>query len=413
MADLKKIFEAWTSVSLVLRIIIALIAGVALALVFPGSEYLYLIGEAFVWALKAVAPFLVFFLVVAAISHSSYNVGSRFKTVVKLYLISTIIAAAVATVVCYIWPATVTFVSVYSSSYSDEAYAIIRTLVSKLICNPVDAFLNANFLGILTWAIIIGLFMRSHASETTKTVSKDISNIMAKVIGFVIQFAPIGIFGLIYNAVSENGLDIFAEYGHLLILLVVSMLIVMFITNPLLAFIVGRRNPYPLLLKCLKGSAITAFFTRSSAANIPVNLELCEELELDKDFYSVSIPLGATVNMNGAAITITVMTLAAAFTLDIDLPIYMAIALCVVAALSACGASGVNGGSLLLIPLACSMLGIPSDAAVELISIGFIIGVIQDSLETALNSSADVFFTAVADMRERDTAAEISEPPAE
>jgi len=410
MVDFRKAYDTWTSVSLVLRIIIALVVGIVVALVYPHSKFLFLLGDAFIWALKAVAPFLVFFLVITAISHSTFNLGARFKTVIKLYLASTIIAAVIATVLCYLWPATVTFVSAYAPFYSDEAYEIVEMIVSKLICNPVDAFAEANFLGILTWAVIIGLFMKKYASETTKTVSKDISNIMAQVIGFVIQFAPIGIFGLIYNAVSENGLDIFTEYGHLIILLVAAMVLVMFVTNPLLAFIVSRRNPYPLLLKCLRGSAITAFFTRSSAANIPVNLKLCEELELDRDFYAVSIPLGATVNMNGAAITITVMTLAAANTLGISIPLYMAVALCVVAALSACGASGVNGGSLLLIPLACSMLGIPGDAASELIAIGFIIGVIQDSLETALNSSMDVFFTAIADNRERALAGKGPDP---
>jgi len=404
MSNIREAYEKWVSVSLVLRIIIALVLGIAAALAFPKSPYVYLLGDAFIWALKAVAPFLVFFLVIAAISHSTFNVGSRFKTVVKLYLISTIVAAVVATVISYMWPATVTFVSAYVPSYSDDAYDIVRTLVAKLICNPVDAFATANFLGILTWALVIGLFMKSYASETTKAISKDISNIMTKVIGFVIQFAPVGIFGLIYNAVSENGLGIFTEYGHLILLLVIAMVLVMFVTNPLIAFIISGRNPYPLLLKCLRGSAITAFFTRSSAANIPVNLELCEELGLDKNFYAVSIPLGATVNMNGAAITITVMTLTAANTLGMSIPLYMAVALCVVAALSACGASGVNGGSLLLIPLACSMLGIPGDAASELIAIGFIIGVIQDSLETALNSSSDVFFTATADYRARSEA---------
>ena len=408
MADLKGIYEAWTSISLVLRILVALIAGVTLALIFPGSPYVYLVGDAFVWGLKAVAPFLVFFLVVAAISNSSYNVGDRFKTVVTLYLVSTIIAATLATVICYLWPSTVTFVTPLDSSDIDDAYKLVESLVAKLICNPVDAFAETNFLGILTWAIIIGLFMKAYASETTKTVSKDISNILAMVISFVIQFAPFGIFGLIYNAVSKSGLDIFIEYGHLILLLVISMLIVMFVTNPILAFLTNRRNPYPLLMKCLKGSAITAFFTRSSAANIPINLKLCEELELDKDFYSVSIPLGATINMNGAAITITVMTLAAAYTLGISIPLYIAIALCIVAALSACGAAGVTGGSLMLLPLSCSLLGISGDIASELIAVGLIIGVIQDSLETALNSSADVFFTATADIRERDLAGKSS-----
>ena len=260
---------------------------------------------------------------------------------------------------------------------------------------------EGNYLGILFWAIVAGFFVRKLASETTTNLCNDASNIFMAVIKIVINFAPFGVMGIIYSTVSAGGLDIFLEYGHLILLLVGSMLTVVFITNPILVFLNTRRNPYSLLFQCIKGSAITAFFTRSSAANIPVNLALCEKMGLDKDFYSVSIPLGAAINMDGAAITITVMTLAAASTLGIEVPLFMAILLCIVASLSACGAAGVNGGSLLLIPLACSLLGISDDIAMELVAIGFVIGVIQDSLETALDFLSDVLFTATADYCEK------------
>jgi serine/threonine transporter len=270
----------------------------------------------------------------------------------------------------------------------------------KLVCNPIEALMTGNYLGILFWAVIVGIILRTTASEGTLKMCEDVSDTLVKVIRGIISFAPFGILGLIYESVSTNGMDIFVDYGHLILLLVAAMLIVMFITNPLIVFITTRRNPYPLLFACIKGSAITAFFTRSSAANIPMNLALCEKMGVDKELYSTSIPLGATINMNGAAITITVMTLAAAFTLGVDVPIYMAILLCIVSAFAACGASGVGGGSLLLIPLACSLLGISDTIAAQLIAIGFIIGVIQDSLETALNSSADAYFTAAAEIHE-------------
>lgn len=400
--DVIGLYRKWDSINLVYRILGGLAIGVVLALIVPGSPYIALLGSAFIWALKAVAPFLVLFLVINTLAKSGQNLGPRFRRVIRLYLASTIIASIVAVVFSFVHPVMLTFTGEPEvQPYAGDIAELLSTILAKIICNPITALVEANFLGILFWAVIIGLFLRKMVSETTMTVCNDASDILMSIIKVVINFAPFGILGLIYDTVSTSGMEIFTEYGELILILVASMLTVMFVTNPLLVFLHLRKNPYPILFACLKGSAVTAFFTRSSAANIPVNMKLCEDMGLDKDFYSVSIPLGATINMDGAAITITVMTLAAAFTLGVDVPIYMAAVLCIVAALSACGASGVNGGSLLLIPLACSLLGINGDVAMQLVAIGFIIGVIQDSLETALNSSSDVLFTATADYCDR------------
>ena len=399
---IKQVYDKWESISLVYRIIGGLLIGLVLALIVPGNEYIPILGALFIGALKAIAPFLVLFLVIGSLSKSGKGIGPRFRLVIILYIVSTIISAIVATLISFGFPADIALIVPPESTTGspDSAYDLISGLLMKLVCNPIEALMTGNYLGILFWAVIVGIILRTTASEGTLKMCEDVSDTLVKVIRGIISFAPFGILGLIYESVSTNGMDIFVDYGHLILLLVAAMLVVMFITNPLIVFITTRRNPYPLLFACIKGSAITAFFTRSSAANIPMNLALCEKMGVDKELYSTSIPLGATINMNGAAITITVMTLAAAFTLGVDVPIYMAILLCIVSAFAACGASGVGGGSLLLIPLACSLLGISDTIAAQLIAIGFIIGVIQDSLETALNSSADAYFTAAAEIHE-------------
>lgn len=397
-----QIYEKWESINLVYRIIGGLLIGLVLALIVPDNEYIPLLGTMFINALKAIAPFLVLFLVIGSLSKSAKGIGSRFKLVIYLYVISTIISAIVATVLCFLFPTEIslTIAPGSTSGSPSDAYDLISSLLLKLVSNPITALSEGNYLGILFWAIIVGFILRTTASEGTLKICNDLSDTLVKIIRLIISFAPFGILGLIYDSVSTNGMDIFVDYGHLILILVAAMLFVMFVTNPLISFIVTRKNPYPLLFACIRGSAVTAFFTRSSAANIPMNLALCEKMGVDKELYSTSIPLGATINMNGAAITITVMTLAAAYTLGVDVPFYLAALLCIVSAFAACGASGVGGGSLLLIPLACSLLGISDTIAAQLIAIGFIIGVIQDSLETALNSSSDALFTATAEIHE-------------
>ncbi len=408
----KEIFDKWTSISLVLRILVGLIIGVVLALVIPSLEPLYLPGNLFINALKAIAPFLVFFLVTSSLAGSATGLGPRFKTVIFLYLGSTVIATIIATVFFYAFPVTITLPG--SSDIANTTggfWDFISNLLLGMIGNPLNALISGNYLCILFWAVVIGLVLRSLHKDKVTEVAKEIAEVVTKVVRLIIEFAPIGIMCIVYNTVSENGVSIFTEYGALIVLLVASMAVVMFLSNPLIGGLLMKRNPYPLLYKCLRESGVTAFFTRSSAANIPVNMVLCEKLGLDRDFYSVSIPLGATINMNGAAVTITIMTLCAAFTLGIDIPITTAIVLCVLSTIAACGASGVSGGSLLLIPMACSFFGIPEDTAMLVVAVGFVIGVIQDSMETALNSSGDVFYTAVAEVvedRKNGTSAEFN-----
>ncbi|MBO5669043.1 MAG: serine/threonine transporter SstT, partial [Candidatus Methanomethylophilaceae archaeon] len=377
---IKQVYDKWESISLVYRIIGGLLIGLVLALIVPGNDYIPILGSLFIGALKAIAPFLVLFLVIGSLSKSGKGIGPLFRLVIIMYVVSTIISAIIATLISFGFPADIALVvpPESTSGSPDSAYDLISGLLMKLVCNPLEALMTGNYLGILFWAVIVGIILRTTASEGTLKMCEDVSDTLVKVIRGIISFAPFGILGLIYESVSTNGMDIFVDYGHLILLLVSAMLIVMFITNPLIVFITTRRNPYPLLFACIKGSAITAFFTRSSAANIPMNLSLCEKMGIDKELYSTSIPLGATINMNGAAITINVMTLAAAYTLGVDVPIYMAILLCIVSSCAACGASGVGGGSLLLIPLACSLLGIDDTIATQLIAIGFVIAVIQD-----------------------------------
>ena len=397
---MKKLFETWCDISLVKRIVAGLIIGAVLGLALPQFSAIAILGSVFVGALKAVAPLLVFFLVISSLCHSGKSHGGVIRTVIVLYMFSTFLAAVIAVIASMMFPITLTLAEGASDLAAPEGIVeVLSSLLLNMVSNPVQSIASANYIGVLVWAVLFGIGLRG-ASENTKNMFGEISNGLARVVTWIISFAPFGILGLVFNTVSENGLAIFTEYGKLLAVLVGSMLFIYFVTNPILVFWCIRRNPYPLIFKCLKKSAITAFFTRSSAANIPINMETCEEMGLDKDTYSVTIPLGATINMDGAAITITVMTLATAHTLGISVDIPSAIILSVLAALSACGASGVAGGSLLLIPMACSLFGIPNDIAMQVVGVGFIIGVIQDSVETALNSSSDLLLSASAEFRQ-------------
>ena len=401
MNAFSKLVKKWTGTSLVLRIAVGLVIGAILGLVVPQWTGIGLLGHIFVSALKAIAPVLVAFLVCSSIAKAQGGLGPRFRTVIILYLSATLVAAAVAVTGSFLFPVTLTLHDAATGSAPGGLADVFRNLLTKMVMNPLEAIATANYIGILFWAIIMGLGFKLLASDSTIKVISEVSDVITQVVKWIIQFAPFGILGLVFSAVSESGLEIFTTYGRLLLLLVGCMLTSVLIFNPLLAFIATRRNPYPLLFTCLKESGINAFFTRSSAANIPINMELCKKLGIEEDFYSVSIPLGATVNMNGAAVTITVMTLAVAHTMGIEVSFASALLLSVIATLGACGASGVAGGSLLLIPMACSFFGIPVDVAMQAVAIGFIIGVVQDSVETALNSSSDAFFTAVAEYHDR------------
>ncbi|MEG1425593.1 MAG: serine/threonine transporter SstT [Raoultibacter sp.] len=392
----KSLLQKWNSISLIKRIVVGLLVGALLGFFVPSIGFFTLLGTLFVSALKAVAPILVFFLVISALANAKAE-GSM-KTVVVLYIVSTFVASLVAVAASFLFPITLTLTETVDQGSPGGVGEVLMTLLMNVVANPIDALAKANYIGILAWAVVLGIALRM-AADNTKTIFSNISDAVSQVVRWVINLAPFGIFGLVYTAVSTSGLEIFTEYGQLVVLLVGCMVVIALVTNPLIVFICIHRNPYPLVLTCLKDSGITAFFTRSSAANIPVNMDLCRRLDLNKDNYSVSIPLGATINMAGAAVTIAVMAMAAAHTLNISVDFPSAVILCVLAAVSACGASGVAGGSLLLIPLACSLFGIPNDVAMQVVAIGFIIGVIQDSCETALNSSSDVLFTATADYR--------------
>ena len=397
--DFKALARKYNDISLIKRIVAGLAVGAVLGIAFPNAEAVGLLGTLFVSALKAVAPVLVFFLVTSALANA--KAAGSMRTVVVLYLVSTFAAALVAVGASYLFPTELTLAAPAEAQGTPSGIGeVLGTLVSNMVANPVDALANANYLGILVWAVVLGIALRA-ASGTVKDVFASVSDAVSTVVRWVIALAPFGVLVLVYSTVSQNGLDVFAEYGRLLLVLVGCMLFIALVANPLIVFACVRANPYPLVLRCLKDSGVTAFFTRSSAANIPVNMELCRKLGLDKDNYSVSIPLGATINMAGAAVTITVMAMAAAHTLDIAVNPLAAVVLSALAAASACGASGVAGGSLLLIPLACSLFGIDGDVSLQVVAIGFIIGVVQDSCETALNSSSDVLFTAAAEYRQR------------
>ena len=397
---MKKVWESWTNISLVIRILIGLIIGAILGLVVPQATAIGILGDIFVGALKAIAPLLVFFLVISSLSNAINSHGGVIRTVIILYMFSTFLAAFVAVIASRLFPVQMVLVDAVTDTAAPQGVVdVLKNLLMNVVSNPVASISNANYVGILAWAVLIGMAFKA-AGDGTKKVLSDISAALSQVVTWIINLAPFGILGLVFTTVSENGMDIFTSYGKLLLLLVGCMLFIYFVTNPILVYWCIRKNPYPLILKCLKKSAITAFFTRSSAANIPVNMKACEEFGLDKDTYSVTIPLGATINMDGAAITITVMTMATAATLGIGVDIPSAIILSILAALSACGASGVAGGSLLLIPLACSLFGIPDTVAYQVVAVGFIIGVVQDSVETALNSSSDLLLSAAAEMRQ-------------
>lgn len=400
---MKNLISFWNKQSLVKRIIAGMIVGIILALTIPDfAKPIVLLGSLFVGALKSIAPVLVFFLVIAALSQHKSGHETNMKSIVILYAIGTLVAGVVAVLASYLFPITLALNATGMQDIAPPSgiSEVLTSILLNIVDNPIKALYNANYIGILAFAVLIGIALRD-SSDTTKDVLQSFSNAVSKIVEWVISFAPFGIMGLVFDAIVTGGIGALASYGRLLIVLVGCMLFVAFVANPIIVYIFTRINPYPLVLKCLKDSGITAFFTRSSAANIPVNLELCENLGLNKDTYSVSIPLGATVNMAGAAVTISVMALAAANSFGIKVDIITAIILCVLSAVSAAGASGVAGGSLLLIPLACSLFGIPNDIAMSVVGIGFIIGVVQDSCETALNSSSDVLFTAVAEFAKR------------
>ena len=398
---MKSTIEWWQSINLLIRIVIGLCVGAILGVMIPDNSLVPMFGKVFVGLLKGVAPVLVFILIIGALTNASGNIGSRFKTVIMLYVIGTLLAAASAVLFSTVFPVTMTLTDAVSDAAPSGIGQVLSTIITNMVANPVAALMNANYVGILTWAIIFGLAFKKLANDSTRKVISDFASVVAKAVAWIIQVAPFGIMGLVFSSVAESGLAIFADYGVLLAVLVGTMFVMAFIVNPLIGYIFLKRNPYPLVFRCLKESGVTAFFTRSSAANIPVNMTLCKKLGLDEDFYSVSVPLGATINMEGAAITITVMTLAVAHTLGIQVDVPTAIILSVLATVGACGASGVAGGSLLLIALACSLFGISNDIAMQAVGVGFIIGVVQDSCETALNSSSDALFAAIAEFHDR------------
>ncbi|WP_026695203.1 serine/threonine transporter SstT [Peribacillus kribbensis] len=397
---MQSLWKKWNQVSLVKQIIAGLIIGVILAIAIPdAARPVSILGALFVGALKAIAPILVLFLVMSAIAQHKKGRQTNMKSIIFLYLLGTFLAGLSAVVACFVFPVTLELPKGADGvTPPGGVVEVLKTLLLNVVDNPAKALYNANYIGILAWAVMLGLAMRN-ASDTTKTVIANFSEAVSKMVAWVIKFAPLGIMGLVFDSITENGISALLGYGRLLAVLLGCMIFVALVINPLIVFVTIRHNPYPLVFRCLKESGITAFFTRSSASNIPVNLKLSENLGLNKDSYSVSIPLGATINMAGAAVTISVLTLAAVHTLGIHVDLPTAIMLSILSAVCACGASGVAGGSLLLIPLACSLFGIPADTAMQVVGAGFIIGVLQDSCETALNSSTDVLFTAAAEMK--------------
>ena len=394
---MKRIIRAWTKASLIKRILIGMIFGAALGMLFPNLTGIGLLGDLFVGGLKAIAPVLVFTLVANALSQHQKGQDTNIKTVIFLYLLGTFAAALIAVLASFLFPVQITLSSASTEiAPPDGIGQVLSNLLLNLVDNPLNAVVKANYIGILSWAVVFGLAMRE-ASKNSKELLKTMAGVTSKIVEWIINLAPFGIMGLVFKTISDKGITSLANYGILLGLLIATMAFVALVINPLIAFLFMRKNPYPLVLKCLRVSGITAFFTRSSAANIPVNMKLCQDLGLNPDTYSVSIPLGSTINMAGAAVTINILTLAAVNTLGIPVDFGTAFVLSVVAAISACGASGIAGGSLLLIPVACSLFGISNDVAMQVVGVGFVIGVIQDSCETALNSSTDVLFTAVAE----------------
>lgn len=397
--------KKWTESSLILKIIIGLAIGTVLGIFLPEYQFIGFPGELFVGSLKAIAPLLVFVLVASAISKAKKGIGSRFKTVIIFYLFSTFLAAVVAVVGSTLFPVSMPLNSAVVSNATavpSGVGEVLSGLILKMVTNPIQLLIDGEYLGILFWSVVFGIALKSVANDTTKDILSDVSKAITKIVQGIIQCAPIGIMGLVFTSVSQNGLNIFTSYGQLILLLVSCIAIVAFVTDPIIAGVALKRNPYPLVLTCLRESGITAFFSRSSAANIPVNMNLCKRLGLDEDLYSISIPLGATINTEGAAVTITVMSMAVCHALGISVSIPLAIFLSIIATLGAYGASGVAGGSLLLIPMACSLFGIGADISMQAVAVGFIIGVIQDSCETALNSAGDALFSATAEYYDRE-----------
>lgn len=398
---MKNLVTRWNEISLVKRIICGLIIGIVLGLVVPQATALSLLGNLFVGALKAIAPILVLFLVMSALAKHQEGKQTNMKHIIGLYLLGTFLAGLMAVIASFLFPVTLTLAQSTSDITPPSGIGeVLNTLMMNLVANPVDALVKANYIGILAWAVLLGIALR-RAPEGVKVAIESIAEAISQIVRWIISCAPFGVLGLVFTTISQQGIDSLFSYGKLIVLLVGTMAFVAFVVNPIIVFLGIRKNPFPLVLKCLKDSGITAFFTRSSAANIPVNMRLCAELGLDRDTYAVSIPLGSTINMGGAAVTISILALAAAHTLGIQVDFASAVVLSVLSAVSACGASGVAGGSLLLVPLACSLFGIPGDIAMQVVGVGFIVGVIQDSCETAINSSTDVLYTAVAEMSKR------------
>ena len=395
---MKRFISTWNRTSLIKRIAIGVVIGAVLGLLVPKFTVIGLLGDMFVGGLKAIAPLLVFALVANALSQTREGQQSNMKTVIVLYLFGTFAAALTAVISHYIFPISLKLGAAAATKETapQGVGEVFKDLLLKMVDNPVNALAQANYIGVLVWAVVFGFAMRT-ASNHTKDLLNTLAEVTSQIVRWIINLAPFGILGLVFNTISENGVGVLADYGVLILVLVGTMAFVALVVNPIIAFVMMGKNPFPLVFRCLKDSGITAFFTRSSAANIPVNLQLCKNLGLNPDTYSVSIPLGSTINMAGAAVTINVLTLAAVTTLGIQVDFATALILSVVSAISACGASGIAGGSLLLVPVACSLFGISNDLAMQVVGVGFIVGVIQDSCETALNSSTDVLFTAVAE----------------
>ena len=395
---MKRFISTWNRTSLIKRIAIGVVVGAVLGLLVPKFTVIGLLGDMFVGGLKAIAPLLVFALVANALSQTREGQQSNMKTVIVLYLFGTFAAALTAVISHSIFPISLKLgaAAATKATAPQGVGEVFKDLLLKMVDNPVNALAQANYIGVLVWAVVFGFAMRT-ASNHTKDLLNTLAEVTSQIVRWIINLAPFGILGLVFNTISENGVGVLADYGILILVLVGTMAFVALVVNPIIAFVMMGKNPFPLVFRCLKDSGITAFFTRSSAANIPVNLQLCKDLGLNPDTYSVSIPLGSTINMAGAAVTINVLTLAAVTTLGIQVDFATALILSVVSAISACGASGIAGGSLLLVPVACSLFGISNDLAMQVVGVGFIVGVIQDSCETALNSSTDVLFTAVAE----------------
>ena len=395
---MKRFISTWNRTSLIKRIAIGVVIGAVLGLLVPKFTVIGLLGDMFVGGLKAIAPLLVFALVANALSQTREGQQSNMKTVIVLYLFGTFAAALTAVISHYIFPISLKLgaAAATKATAPQGVGEVFKDLLLKMVDNPVNALAQANYIGVLVWAVVFGFAIRT-ASNHTKDLLNTLAEVTSQIVRWIINLAPFGILGLVFNTISENGVGVLADYGILILVLVGTMAFVALVVNPIIAFVMMGKNPFPLVFRCLKDSGITAFFTRSSAANIPVNLQLCKDLGLNPDTYSVSIPLGSTINMAGSAVTINVLTLAAVTTLGIQVDFATALILSVVSAISACGASGIAGGSLLLVPVACSLFGISNDLAMQVVGVGFIVGVIQDSCETALNSSTDVLFTAVAE----------------